>query len=418
MQRVQKIFVIAISLLVLLTMCSAPELLSLDQGAGELIAPPQAISSSGAFAPVVRGVPTPAAEFGGVLAPLPAAQQPRLPPVPPPAGALPEGPQSDLGWQIDGYLNDITSKSWFQGEVLVAREGAIILNKGYGVADHKSGAPNTPRTPVRLASLTKQFTAMAILILQAQGRLSVADPICAHLDPCPPAWQPLTIRHLLTHTGGLPNYTDFADFDERMGEPTTPEALIARFRDMPLSFAPGSAYRYGNSGYTLLATIVERASGQSFDAFLRASIFEPLGMANTGVDPNVGAISFGAATYTGAGVEAPFLDTSTLFGAGNLYSTAEDLYRWDQALYGEQLVPAALRDEAFSPGQGDYGYGWWITDHNGRRLISHQGNMSGVSTFIARYPDQQLTVIVLSNLQGANAAGIAIHIAELAQGHE
>lgn len=409
MVRAPKIVLIALSLLVLLVTCSKPRLLGLDDAAaGRLIAPPQAIIASSEFVPLAA--PTPG--FGGVLAPIPdAPQQPRAP-APPPA-TLPEGPQTDLGWQIDGYLNDLTNKSWFQGQVLVARGGQVLLSKGYGYADHETGALNSPRTPTRLASLTKQFTAMAVMILQAQGRLSVADPICIYLNPCPPAWQPLTIRHLLTHSGGLPNYTDFADFDERMATPTTPGELVARFRDLPLNFVPGTAYSYGNSGYTLLGLIVERASGQSYEEFLRQQIFEPLAMTNSGVDHNAGTITFGASSYTRPTNKAPFLDTSTLFASGNLYATVEDLYRWDQALYGEQLVPGLLLAEIFSPGLGDYGYGWWITNHKDRRLVSHQGNISGVSTFIARYPDQQVTVIVLSNLQGANAAGIASHIAEM-----
>jgi CubicO group peptidase (beta-lactamase class C family) len=163
---------------------------------------------------------------------------------------------------IDGYLNDLVNLQYFQGAVLVARDGRVILSKGYGMADAARGIANTPQTRFRLASVTKQFTATAIMLLQAQGKLAVGDSICLYLEPCPDAWRLITIEHLLTHTSGLPNYTDFGSYEPSQAQPTTPDELVARFRDQPLLFAPGSSYMYENSDYVLLGMIIERASGQ------------------------------------------------------------------------------------------------------------------------------------------------------------
>lgn len=403
--------ILAAALLVLVGTCSGPGLLGSDFDAAEprlsglTIAPPRAFSTPAAWAPARPPDEQPAA-LSGVAAPQPANSGPPAPLV----------AATDLGSALDGYLTDLTNGGMFQGTVLVARDGQVLLSKGYGPANAANGAANTPQTRFRLASLSKSFTAGAIMILQARGALNIQDSICGYLDPCPEAWQPISIRHLLTHTSGLPNYTDFGDFDLTEMNPTSPHDLVARFRDLPLNFGPGTLYSYNNSGYTLLALIIERASGMPYEEFLRQAIFGPLGMRDSGVDRNAGAILEGANGYVAVGQEASFLDASTLFGAGCLYSSVEDLYRWDQALYGDTLLPQGLRDEMFTPGMGDYGYGWWITQSNGRLLISHQGNMTGFSNFIARYPSERLTVIVLSNLQGANSPGISAQLAAIVLG--
>jgi CubicO group peptidase (beta-lactamase class C family) len=384
----------------LLTMCSGPALLRAPEAAQVLpVAPPRVV-------------------LAGRAEPLSTASAPRVPatptaaPLPPPAPAdMPVGPLNDLGYQIDGYLNELVNASLFQGQVLVANRAGLVLNKAYGLADANTGAPNTTKTHIRLASVSKQFTAMAIMQLVAAGRLGLDDPICAHLEACPDAWRPIVIRHLLTHSSGLPNYTDFAEFDATEAQPTTPQELVGRFRDLPLHFAPGSAFAYNNSGYVLLALIVERASGQSYEQFLRAHIFDVIGMSSSGVDHNAGAITAGAQGHHPANVVAPFLDASTLYGAGSLYATAEDLYRWDRALYSDVLLPAPLRDQLWTPFLGNYGLGWKLATVNGHRVVYHPGNIQGFATFIARYPDDGVIVIVLSNLMGANAPGISGHIA-------
>jgi CubicO group peptidase (beta-lactamase class C family) len=325
--------------------------------------------------------------------------------------AVPVGQSQDRGQAMDGYLTDLMGSGRFSGAVLVAQGGQVLLSKGYGLADTMQVAPNTPQTRFRLASMSKQFTAVAILILQAQGRLNLNDPACTYLPSCPDAWGPITIRHLLTHSSGLPNYTDFAGFDGSAGQATTPDELISRFRDMPLRFAPGSAFSYGNSGYVLLGRIIEQVSGQSYGDFLRTAIFEPLGMNDSGYDD--GSVAR-AVSYSRIGQIAFGINTTTLFAAGGLYSSVDDLYKWDQALYSDRLLPANLRNEMFTPAMQNYGYGWFIQQRSGRRVIYHPGWISGAATYSAHLPDQGLTVIVLSNLETANVQGISDQLIELA----
>ncbi|MDZ4722279.1 MAG: serine hydrolase domain-containing protein [Roseiflexaceae bacterium] len=322
----------------------------------------------------------------------------------------------ELSRTIDRYIADLTTNGAFSGAILVARNGQIILANGYGPADGDRNIVNTAKTRFRLASDTKQFTAMATLMLANQGRLKLSDPICNYIDQCPDAWKPILIRHLLNHTSGLYDYTDSLDYDATESQPATPQQLVARFRDQPLGFTPGDLYDYCNSGYVLLGLIVERASGMSYPEFIQQNIFQPLGMSESGYDSGATFDPTQAFPHSSAGQKATYLNTTTLFSAGGLYSTVEDLYRWDQALYTEQLIPQALLDEMFTPGNGSYGYGWKIERPYGRLRISHAGNMTGVSNFIARYPEQHATIIVLSNIEITNAVGISDYIASIMLG--
>lgn len=409
----QALIVSAVSVVVLLMTCSAPTPRPLAPiiaqpttpagvplvqiGGSQAAASDQPSGGGVAFKPLPTLTPTPITlEAAADLAP------------------TPEPPLSGAALKIDQYMNSLVQSGTFQGAVLVARDGRVLLGRGYGQAS-PDGTLNTARTRFRLASITKQFTAAAILILQSQGKLKVNDPICQYIDPCPAAWASINLRHLLTHTSGIPDYASFMSFEPTEMNQTTPDELLSRFRDLPLNFAPGQMYSYGNSGYVLLGLVIEKVSGQSYGDFLRSAIFEPLGMRNSGYDTNIGAITDPnqAQAYFYAGKPATFLDCSTLFAAGGLYSTVEDLYRWDQALNDDRILPAALRNEMFTPLLREYGYGWKIENGPPRR-ISHAGLMTGVSTFIARYPDQRLTVIVLANMQSANAEGISIRLAELA----
>lgn len=297
----------------------------------------------------------------------------------------------------------------FTGAVLVARNDEIVLSKGYDLADRDKQLPNTPQTKYRLASITKQFTAMAILILQTQGRLNVQELICRYMPECPASWQEITIHHLLTHTSGIPNFTDFSDYEATKATPTSPEQMVARFKDRPLDFPPGEAWTYSNSGYVVLGYIIEQVSGQSYEAFLQQSIFDPLRMTNTGYDHNDGSLATG---YTGVydqWNEPDYIDMSIPYAAGGLYSTVEDLYRWDQALYTEQLVSQELLDLMFSPqaanpsgGPGGYGYGWFVGEMNQHTLADHAGGIEGFATLIRRYPEDKVTIIVLSNRDTTN----------------
>ncbi|HKG21904.1 MAG TPA: serine hydrolase [Blastocatellia bacterium] len=310
----------------------------------------------------------------------------------------------------DEYLATLVRDRQFAGAALVARDGKVVMSKGYGMADLENGVPNGPRTKFRLGSITKQFTATAIMMLQERGKLSTQDPICKYVGDCPEAWRGVTVRHLLTHTSGIPSYTSLPDFVKTMSQPAKLEELIGRFKNRPLEFQPGEKFSYNNSGYVLLGLIIEKVSGQEYESFLRQNIFEPLKMASTGYDHTGEVLKDRASGYILSGEiieNAPYLDMSLPHAAGALYSTVEDLYVWDQALYSEKLLSKKSFDEMLTPFKSNYGYGWGVNDQYGLRRISHGGGINGFSTFIARYPEEKATIIVLSNYEHANSGFIS-----------
>ena len=303
--------------------------------------------------------------------------------------------------EIDTYLNTLVRLGSFSGSVLIARNGEVLLSKGYGFADHEQKILNTPQTKFRLGSITKQFTAMAIIILEAQDKLDVQNPICNYLSECPEAWGAITIHHLLTHTSGIPNFTDFPEYKSTMATPSPPEQTINRFKDKPLDFRPGERWSYSNSGYILLGHIIERVSSQSYEDFLQEHIFTPLDMMNTGYDHNQDNLATG---YKSIFNKADFVDMSIPYPAGSLYSTVEDLYRWDQALYTKQLLQQDYVDQVFAAHVAipnldgmAYGYGWMVGLEDGRQIITHGGGIEGFVTNIARYPQDKTVIIILSN---------------------
>ncbi len=326
---------------------------------------------------------------------------------------LAASPQSaqQIAVKVDEYLNAAVRLDRFSGSVLVARDGSPVVSKGYGMANYEWDIPNTPQTAFRLGSLTKQFTAMAIMILLERGKLNVGDSICKYLSDCPAVWQPITIRNLLMHTSGIPNYTSFPGFMQTKAMlPTPPNDLTEQFKNKPLEFVPGEKFNYSNSGYHLLGSIIERASGKPYADFLQENIFAPLGMKQTGYDNHRSIIKNRAAGYAmldGALVNAAYLDMSIPYAAGALFSTIEDLLRWEQSLYTENLVSRKSLDEIFTPFKNEYGYGWGIGKRLDRQVIVHGGGIFGFSTFIARFPADRVTVIVLSNVQSTPSEKIA-----------
>jgi CubicO group peptidase (beta-lactamase class C family) len=310
----------------------------------------------------------------------------------------------------DEYLNGLVKENRFSGSVLLARNGKIILSKGYGLANRETGTPNTPQTKIRIGSITKQFTAAAILMLQEQGKLSASDSVCKYVANCPAAWQPVTIHHLLTHTSGIPSYTGFPDFRKLSVYPTTPLELISRFRDKPLEFEPGKDFSYNNSGYVLLGYIIERVSGKTYAQFLRENIFQPLGMKNTDYDANDAIVENRAAGYTptpGGIRNARYIDMTVPYAAGGLYSTAEDIYLWAKALSGGRLISQKSLDAMNTPFKGDYGYGVFIGEQYGLKVINHGGGIEGASTLLSRFPNEDAVVVVLSNIDSVFAEGYA-----------
>ncbi|MEZ5426063.1 MAG: serine hydrolase [Pyrinomonadaceae bacterium] len=324
----------------------------------------------------------------------------------------PGGSDQQIAAKVEEYMTAAIRVNGFSGSVLLARNGQPIVNKGYGMANIELGVSNTPQTVFRLGSITKQFTGMAIAMLEERGKLKVGDSMCKYLSDCPEAWKPVTVKNLLTHTSGIPNYTSFPDFAKTAVLPTTNAEMIGQLRDKPLEFAPGEKFAYSNSGYYVLGEIIERVSGKSYADFLRENIFNPLGMNSTGYDISSRIIKNRAAGYArqnGEYINADYMDMTLPYAAGALYSTTEDLLRWDQALYSGKLVSSKTLGEIFTPFSDKigYGYGWSIGKRFDRPVISHGGGIYGFSTQINRFPDDRVTVIVLSNVQGAPAGKIA-----------
>jgi CubicO group peptidase (beta-lactamase class C family) len=310
--------------------------------------------------------------------------------------------------KADAFLAGVVETNDPGLAVLVARNGKILFEKGYGLADREHDVSVTPQTTFRIGSISKQFTATAILKLQEEGKLSVKDKLSKYI-PDFPRGNEVTLRHLLTHTSGIHNYTDEPDFLSRVTNATTTEAIIEEIKKYPYDFDPGTKWSYDNSGYLLLGYIVEKVSGQSYGDFLRENFFQPLGMTNTGVyraDLGLPHEALGYGWGTNGFERALNWDMSWTGGAGALYSTAEDLYRWNEGVFNGRTLDAASLKAAFTPvkkkvsrlnsGNG-YGFGWFIGRDRGLRDISHSGGLQGFSSYLLRLPDAQFTAVVLVN---------------------
>lgn len=362
--------------------------------------------------PVPPTAPPPTATKAPTSTPVPPTSTP-LPPtitpsptVPPPTATkgptntpLPTKDSLTLAADVDALLKNFNELNLFHGAVLVAQNGKVILSKGYGMADREKKTPNTPQTRYLLASITKIFTATAVMLLQEQGKLKVQDSICTYLKDCPTAWQAVTIHHLLTHTSGIPDTCgQYTTTD--LTSPQVAEEEINAAMGKSFDYAPGEKSVYNSLDYLLLGKIIESASMQKYEAFLKAYIFAPLGMTNTGLYNNQGGIATG---YYKDAVGKSLNMWSCFPGAG-LYSTVEDLYRFDQALFSAKLVPQKALDTmmiAHVKESGLYwdGYGYGLMVSIVKPLVmGHMGMLiSGFSGVFSRYPESKVTVIVLSN---------------------
>ena len=342
---------------------------------------------------------------------LAACAAPALPPTATPVPTLPPTPATLTaeGIAMDEYLSGPAEEGDFAGAVMVVRDGQVLLEQAYGMADQAKALPNTPQTRFWLHSISKTFTAVGILILQEQGKLNVQDSVCKYVTECPAHWQSVTLHHLLTHSSGLGVCdcpTDFYPADHSvLLTPVAPAAIVDFYRDAAMEFEPGATYRYG-AGYYLLGYVIEQASGQRYIDFLRQHIFEPLGMANSGYDDNYESVAVG---YTEGQRPVPveYEDISWSFSSGGLYSTGEDLYRFDQALYTDALLPATAREAMFTGHvriQAELGvaagYGMVRGMHtylNNETVIWKDGCCFGGSTFLGRFVEEGVTIIILTN---------------------
>jgi CubicO group peptidase (beta-lactamase class C family) len=342
-----------------------------------------------------------------------------------PAPGRPSVEHSDkeVSRELDAYMRARTAVANFSGAVLVARGGHVLLSRGYGQANREWSLPNTPHTKFRIGSLGKQFTATLIMQLRERHLIDLQASICVYLTSCPPAWQPVTVHHLLSHTSGIHDFTSDPDFEQSRPLHRSPEQIIAMFRDKPLDFPPGEQWNYSNSGYFLLGAIIEHVTGKSYEDVLHEQILAPLRMADTGYDRAATILVNRAAGYAmkhGSTVNADFIDTNWAYAAGALYSTVLDLYKWDQALYSEVILPRRSLETMWTPVRNHYGYGWGIlrpeSGLSNRLELTHDGGISGFSSSIKRFPNDRTTVIVLSNLESGSAGTIAEALAAIVFG--
>ena len=310
--------------------------------------------------------------------------------------------QADVDTLMKAYDGDVPGAS-----VLVIRNGTPLVRHSYGLSDLAKKTPAQPETNYRLASVTKQFTAAAILLLQQDGTLQIDEPISKWFPDLPPATRAITVRHLLTHTSGLIDYEDVIPPEMTRQLHDADVLAILEGQDRTY-FPPGTSYRYSNSGYALLALIVERASGKSFATFLRERIFQPLHMNNTVAhQEGISTVPHRAYGYTlenGTWTLTDQSQTSAVLGDGGIYSSIDDLARWDAALYDARLLSDDSRALLFTPATKtddpavEYGMGWRITQERmGGTTLWHSGETRGFRNVIVRYPDEHMTVIVLTN---------------------
>lgn len=340
-----------------------------------------------------------------------AAVGPTVPPRPPlvVVEALP---------QLKARLDREAAAGRFMGAVLVAKGDRVLFRQVYGKANYEQDLPLALDSRFRLASVSKQFTAAAILKLQDEGRLSVDDPVCRWIQPCPEAWEPIRISHLLSHSSGIPDLMARGGWGLRRVTPATLDQLTEDSRTFRLQFAPGTKVRYNNAGFNLAAAVVESASGLAFADFLQDRFFGPLGMKDTGVDLDGGdhGVIMGYANFPGGLTAQPLANTSIVAGAGAVYSTLDDMLVWQRALHGGKLLspggygqmiadhaPEGTPDERGRP-RRHWGYGIFSNRLGEQvqpafhdREIYHTGSWGGFRNLVSYQPDNAVTVIVLSH---------------------
>jgi CubicO group peptidase (beta-lactamase class C family) len=314
--------------------------------------------------------------------------------------------EKDLSARIDKLLSDVYKPGQPGAAVLVKKHGNVILRKGYGFANLELNVPVEPDMVFRLGSVTKQFTAVAVLMLAEEGKLSLQDEVTKFVPDYPTQGKKITVEHLLTHTSGIKSYTDLPEWLPLQRKDMTVAEIIALAKDKPMEFAPGERWKYCNSGYILLGAIIEKASGKTYAEFLESRVFTPLGMKSTLYDSTSRVVPRRASGYSKgkAGFEnAPYLSMSQPYAAGSLASSVDDLATWTESLLAGKLVKKETLERAFtSYGLKDgldtgYGYGWFISRYEGHRLIEHGGGIHGFLSYAMFFPEDEVFVALLTN---------------------
>ncbi len=326
--------------------------------------------------------------------------------------AAAQAPANGLSSTINQELEKVFKPNEPGAAVIAVKDGQVVFRKGYGMANLELGVAIEPDMIFRIGSITKQFTAVSILMLMEQGKLSLSDEITKFLPDYPTQGHKITIEHLLTHTSGIKSYTGLPEWRPLWRKDLKMTELIDLFKNKPLEFAPGAGWNYNNSAYVLLGAIIEKITGQSYGDFVEKNIFAPLDMKQSFYDNTARVIPRRAAGYSrgqGGFVNAEYLSMSHPHAAGSLMSTVDDLAKWDAALYTEKLVKQDSLKKAWTPfvlNDGrptKYGYGWGVTTLEGERMITHSGGINGFTCDAVRLPDSKIYVAVLTNREGGTA---------------
>jgi CubicO group peptidase (beta-lactamase class C family) len=311
-----------------------------------------------------------------------------------------------LAKKINAFLEKTYPANEPGAAVLAVKDGKIILRKGYGMANLELGIPIKPGMVFRIGSITKQFTAAAIMKLAEEGKLSVTDDIKKYLPDYPTHGHKITIHHLLNHTSGIKSYTNIQEMYSLMRKDMTLKELMDFFKNQPMDFAPGERFLYNNSGYVLLGAIIEKASGKSYEAYIDENIFKPLGMSNSYYGSSIRIIPLRASGYEKEKNEitnASYLSMTLPYAAGSLLSTVDDLHRWYQALEAGKVISQKSLEQMYTPTKlnngktQNYGYGWSLRTLFGEKTIEHDGGINGFTTNALRVPGKKVFVTVLTN---------------------
>jgi CubicO group peptidase (beta-lactamase class C family) len=332
-----------------------------------------------------------------------------------------------LAAAIDAVMGEIYKPGEPGAAVIVRRGGRTLFRKGYGMADLELGVKVEPDMIFRLGSITKQFTATAILMLAEQGRLSLEDEIGKYLPTFPVGDRKVTIEHLLAHTSGIKSYTNMEEWLPLWRKDMTPQEIIDMSRDKPFEYTPGERWKYNNSGYVMLGAVIEKVSGKSYEAFLQENIFKPLGMTHSGYDHTERVIPRRVPGYqkdSDGYINAPYLSMTQPYSAGSLLSSVDDLATWNDAVLSGKLLKKEWLDRAFTPfllASGEstgYGCGWFIADLGGHRTVEHGGGINGFLSYAMALPDDGIYIALLTNsaIQGREPEPRAVRIAELVLG--
>jgi len=321
--------------------------------------------------------------------------------------------------RLEAVAKSYTADNAFMGTVLVAEGDHTLLDQGYGMADLEWNIPNSPEVKFRLGSLTKQFTATLVLLLQQDGKLHIEDPVGKYLPDAPKSWEKITLANLLGHTSGIPNFTSDKEFGPWGMSPHTAAEEIAFFRDKPLEFEPGSKFAYSNSNYEVLGAVIEKVSGEKYGDLLHKRIFQPLGMQDTGLDTDDLILPKRAQGYRPGKeglVHARSESMTVPWAAGSIYSTTGDLLRWERGLFGGKVLNDASLAAMTTAGKGDYGLGVAVVQQDGVKIIQHGGGIEGFNTQLSYVPDRKITIVVLSNVNGGAPASMGGQMLDVAMG--